>query len=107
MAMQVVDAMAPFASAGIIDMPKLASFVLQQGFGIRSGASFIIQPQMPAQQITPQGAPPPEAMMPPDGMMPQGGMAPSEAGVEQMGGGELPPEILALLSQEGGMPPGM
>jgi hypothetical protein len=102
MAMQVVDAMAPFASAGIIDMPKLASFVLQQGFGIRSGASFIIQPQMPAQQITPQGAPPPEAMMPP-----QGGMPPSEAGVEQMGGGELPPEILALLSQEGGMPPGM
>jgi len=108
MAMQVVDAMAPFASAGIIDMPKLASFVLQQGFGIRSGASFIIQPQMPAQQITPQGTPPPEAMMPPEGMMPpQGGMAPSEAGVEQMGGEELPPEILALLSQQGGMPPGM
>ena len=112
MAMQVVDAMAPFASAGIIDMPKLASFVLQQGFGIRSGASFIIQPQMPAQQITPQGTPPPEAMMPPEGMMPQGmppegGMAPSEAGVEQMGGGQLPPEILALLSQQGGMPPGM
>jgi hypothetical protein len=112
MAMQVVDAMAPFASAGIIDMPKLASFVLQQGFGIRSGASFIIQPQMPAQQITPQGTLPPEAMMPPEGMMPegmppQGGMSPSEAGVEQMGGGQLPPEILALLSQQGGMPPSM
>jgi hypothetical protein len=108
MAMQVVDAMAPFASAGIIDMPKLASFVLQQGFGIRSGASFIIQPQMPAQQITPQGTLPPEAMMPPEGMMPpQGGMAPSDAGVEQMGGGQLPPEILALLSQQGGMPPSM
>ena len=108
MAMQVVDAMAPFASAGIIDMPKLASFVLQQGFGIRSGASFIIQPQMPAQQITPQGTLPPEAMMPPEGMIPpQGGMSPSEAGVEQMGGGELPPEILALLSQQGGMPPSM
>ena len=102
MAMQVVDAMAPFASAGIIDMPKLASFVLQQGFGIRSGASFIIQPQMPAQQITPQGAPPPEAMMPPEG-----GMPPSGAGVEQMGGGQLPPEILALLAQQGEMPPGM
>ena len=102
MAMQVVDAMAPFASAGIIDMPKLASFVLQQGFGIRSGASFIIQPQMPAQQITPQGAPPPEAMMPPEG-----GMPPSDAGVEQMGGGQLPPEILALLAQQGEMPPGM
>jgi hypothetical protein len=119
MAMQVVDAMAPFASAGIIDMPKLANYVLQYGFGIRSAASFIVQPQMPAQPVTPQGVVPPEAMppqgMPPEGMMPQGmpemGMGPmglpSEAGVEQMGGGSLPPEILALLAQQGGIPPGM
>jgi hypothetical protein len=49
---------------------------------------------------------PPEGMMP-QGMPPQGGMSPSEAGVEQMGGGQLPPEILALLSQQGGMPPSM
>jgi hypothetical protein len=115
MAMQVVDAMAPFASAGIIDMPKLANYVLQYGFGIRSAASFIVQPQMPAQPVTPQGVLPPESMppeggMPPEGMMPQGmppeGM-PSDAGVEQMGGGSLPPEILALLAQQGGIPPGM
>jgi hypothetical protein len=46
----------------------------------------------------------PEGMMA-QGMPPQG--LPSEAGVEQMGGGSLPPEILALLSQQGGMPPGM
>jgi hypothetical protein len=119
MAMQVVDAMAPFASAGIIDMPKLANYVLQYGFGIRSAASFIVQPQMPAQPVTPQGVVPPEAMppqgMPPEGMMPQGmpemGMGPmglpTDAGVEQMGGGSLPPEILALLAQQGGIPPGM
>jgi hypothetical protein len=92
---------------------------LQYGFGIRSAASFIVQPQMPAQPVTPQGVVPPEAMppqgMPPEGMMPQGmpemGMGPmglpSDAGVEQMGGGQLPPEILALLAQQGGMPPGM
>lgn len=92
-------------------MPKLASYVLQYGFGIRAAASFIVQPQMPAQPVTPQGALPPEAMMPPEGMPPQGmppqGGMPSDAGVEQMGGGQLPPEILALLSQQGGMPPGM
>ena len=43
--------------------------------------------------------------MPPQGMEPQG--LPSDAGVEQMGGGSLPPEILALLAQQGGAPPGM
>jgi hypothetical protein len=120
MAMQVVDAMAPFASAGIIDMPKLANYVLQYGFGIRSAASFIVQPQMPAQPISPQGTLPPEAMppeggMPPEEMIPEEMMAqgmapqglPSDAGVEQMGGGSLPPEILALLSQQGVAPSGM
>ncbi|MFN9959364.1 MAG: hypothetical protein ACK55I_40250, partial [bacterium] len=55
MALQVVNAMAPFAGAGIIDMPKLANYVLEQGFGIRSAASFVVQPQMPAQPVTPQG----------------------------------------------------
>lgn len=44
MAMQVVDAMAPFAGAGIIDMPKLATYVLQYGFGIKSASGFITQP---------------------------------------------------------------
>lgn len=102
-ALQIVDAMAPFASAGIVDMPKLASFVLQEGFGVRGGASFIIQPQMQAQPVSPQGALPPEAtgMAPP--MMPtqQGGMMPSDAGVDAMGG-DLPPEIVALLAEQAG-----
>ena len=95
MAMQVVNAMAPFAGAGIINMPKLAAYVLENGFGIRSAASFVIQPNMPAQQTTPQGIPQPTEGMPPQGGPPQGGQQ------------QLPPEILAALQQGGGMPPGM
>ena len=114
MAMQVVDAMAPFASAGIVDMPKLANYVLQYGFGIKNAGSFIMQPELPPEPITPQGAPEPVEGMPPQGMppgMPEGmpqGMPP------EMGGGlppelaQLPPEVLAQLMQQmqgGGMPP--
>ena len=103
MAIQVVEAMAPFASAGIIDMAKLASYVLQNGFGIRSSASFIIQPQMPAQQITPQGIPEPV-----DGEVPQEGMP--QEGMQQ-DGQDIPPEIMQALMAEsqggGGMPPEM
>ena len=118
MAMQVVDAMAPFVGTGIVDMPKLAGYVLQYGFGIKDGASFITQPpppepqpappfgpQMPPEQMMPQGPPPgiPPQGMPPQGMPPQGGMPglPPELA-------SLPPEVLAQLMQQmqgGGMPP--
>jgi hypothetical protein len=109
MAMQVVDAMAPFVGTGIIDMPKLANYVLQYGFGIKNAASFVMQPELPAQPITPQGAPPPMEG-PPQGM-PEG--MPQEMPPD-MGGGlppelaQLPPEVLAQLMQQmqgGGMPP--
>lgn len=115
MALQVVDAMAPFASAGIIDMPKLATYVLQYGFGIKSAASFVTEapPPMPPEMAgAPQGAlpqgmppqgPPPEAMM--QGAPPQGG-APAGLPPELAG---LPPEVLMQLMQQmqqgGGMPP--
>lgn len=111
MALQVVDAMAPFASAGIIDMPKLATYVLQYGFGIKSAASFVtappppMPPEMggapmgaPPQGMPPQGLPP-EAMM--QGAPPQGG-APAGLPPELAG---LPPELLMQLIQGGGMPP--
>jgi hypothetical protein len=111
MAMQVVDAMAPFVGTGIIDMPKLANYVLQYGFGIKNAASFVMQPELPPQPITPQGAPPPmEAGAMPQ-QMPQGMPPDMQQG---MGGGlppelaQLPPEVLAQLMQEmqgGGMPP--
>lgn len=82
MALQMVDAMAPFASAGIINMQKLASHVLQFGFGVKSPDEFLQAPPPPM----PEGGAPGEL---PPGMPP--GMPPEMAGQ----GMELPP---------GGMP---
>ena len=73
MALQVVDAMAPFAQAGILDMAKLATYVLQQGFGIKSAAGFIMAPPPPAPEPAPAPAPvppTPEALPPAPGGMP-------------------------------------
>ena len=95
MALQVVDAMAPFAGAGIIDMPKLAAYVLQYGFGIRGAGSFInpipMAPAVPSPELP--GAPiAEEPLAEPEPMPPTGGMAmPSN----------IPPEILAQLLAQG------
>ena len=105
-ALQLVDAMAPFASAGIVDMGKLAAHVLQFGFGIKNPESFLSQappPQAAPPDAAAAGGVPPEVaamaagmpagpapQMPPQGMPeapPQGGM--------------LPPELMAIL--EGGL----
>jgi len=95
MALQVVDAMAPFAGAGIIDMPKLAAYVLQYGFGIRGAGSFInpipMAPAVPSPELpsAPIAEEPPAE---PESMPPTGGMAmPSN----------IPPEILAQLLAQG------
>jgi hypothetical protein len=110
MALQVVDAMAPFVGAGIIDMPKLANYVLQYGFGIKNSASFVVQASMPAQPVTPQGLPQmAPGGMPPMGMTPDSGMPPEMTqGLEEMpptGGmpmpSGIPPEILSQLLASG------
>ena len=127
-AVQVVDAMAPFVNTGIIDMAKLAGYLLTYGFGIKDGASFIVPPPPPPPpappapptpvtivppempQGMPQGMPPqmPQGM-PPQGMPPQG-MPPDMGGLPPELAG-LPPEVLMQLMQQmqggGGMPPGM
>lgn len=87
MALQMVDAMAPFAGAGIIDMSKLAAHVLQMGFGVKNPDEFLAQPQQPA-----GGTPPVPAAA--GAGAPQGAPAPQ---------GEIPPEMLAMLQQ--GQPP--
>jgi hypothetical protein len=71
MALQIVDAMAPFAGSGIINMPKLAAYVLQNGFGIKNPDEFIQQapPPVPAGGA-PAGGMPPEGAMPPMPPMP-------------------------------------
>jgi hypothetical protein len=117
-AMQIMDAMAPFIQSGIINIQKLAEYVLQYGFGVKQPSMFITSPEQapapeqaapPMEQMPPQGMPPqglpPEAMM--QGGAPQGG-APAGLPPELA---QLPPELLMQLMQgggmQGGMPPGM
>lgn len=68
MALQMVDAMTPFAGAGVVDMPRLAAYVLQYGFGVKNPDEFMVQQQPPmvggpAPQAAPQ--PPVPAELPP------------------------------------------
>lgn len=89
MALQMVDAMAPFASAGIIDMPKLAAYVLQQGFGVKNPDEFIAQPQAPMGAPPAGPAGPPSVPANPAQMPPQGGAGPMQ--------GMDPAQLAALL----------
>lgn len=101
MALQVVDAMAPFAGAGIIDMPKLANYVLQYGFGIKNAASFVTQAPPPPMAPEAAGAPAPQPMpaqLPPG--LPPEAMPPEPTGGMPMPT-NIPPEILAQLLASG------
>lgn len=69
MALQIVSAMQPFAQAGLVNLPKLAEYVLSQGFGVKDPGSFL------------QEAPPPPEPQMPEGMPPE------------MGGAPMPPEM--------------
>jgi hypothetical protein len=97
MALQMVDAMAPFAGAGIIDMAKLAAYVLQQGFGVKNPDEFLAQQAPPAMgpEMGGAGAPP----MPPEGLPP----VPAEQGAGPLNGD--PAMLQAMLAQQGQMPP--
>jgi hypothetical protein len=99
MALQMVDAMAPFVGAGVIDMAALARHVLQYGFGVKSPEAFL-------------AGPPP--MMPGEegGMMPQGLPGPSGLPEEEMmeeevaAGGmpmpsSIPPQAMGALATRG------
>lgn len=89
-ALQIVDAMAPFAQAGVIKLDSLAKLVLEQGFGVKDIERFINQPEEgPVPEEAPPGMPP---AMPPQGELPP---APE---------GELPPELAAII-QGGGQAP--
>ena len=111
MALQMVSAMQPFAQAGLVNLPKLAEYVLGTGFGVKNAQSFLTQPQeemglSPDQQeLQSQGLPPgmtPDMMaaMPPQGapMAPPG---PESGGDLESLLASLPPEVLqALLAQQ-------
>jgi hypothetical protein len=87
MALQMVDAMAPFAQAGVIDMGALARHVLQFGFGVKTPEAFLAAP---VPQQAPQGQPMPEQMG--GGMPPQGGLPPELMQALGAGGEMMPPE---------------
>ena len=81
MALQMVDAMAPFVGAGVVNMRELAAYVLQNGFGVKNPEQFMMQEQPPAMPMA--GAPP---------------MGPEPMPAEQM-----PPDIMGMLGA--GLPP--
>ena len=98
-ALELVNSMAPFASAGIVDMAKLAAYVLQTGFGIKNPESFLSAPKAEEPMAPPvsaeTGGQPPMPPMPPEMGAPPMGGSPMDG---------LPPELLAMLAS-GGQPP--
>lgn len=121
-ALQMMDAMAPFAGSGIIDMPKLAAYVLQFGFGIKNPEQFMAPPPAPApppdQQSAAQQQPaPPVPAMPEQppvdpamlAMLAQQGQPQPPMGAPPMGGpqGQIDPAMLAAMLQQGGTMQGM
>lgn len=115
MALQMVDAMSPFAGAGLVNMPALAAHVLQFGFGIKNPDQFIQQAPPPPEM---GGGVPPEGGMPPQGGMPMppnmGGMtsegapaagpvpvAPPPSSPDALSG--VDPSVLAMLSSRLGV----
>lgn len=108
MALQIVSAMQPFAQVGLVNMSKLAEYVLTTGFGVKNASAFLQEPP-PPQGMAPEGMPP-EEMMPPEGLPPEMPMEqgipsplPQEQGNPLEG---LPPEVLqALLAQGQPQPP--
>jgi len=99
MALQIVSAMQPFAQAGLVNLSKLAEYVLSQGFGVKDPGSFL-QEQAPAAP-SPEGMTPDQAVLQdqglPPGITPDDGLPPELAG--------LPPELLAALLGGQGLPP--
>jgi hypothetical protein len=63
-AMQLLDAMAPFISAGVVDPSKLAEHVLRNGFGVKDPGSFMMPPPAP---MGAPGMPPGMPGMPAEG----------------------------------------
>jgi hypothetical protein len=100
MALQMVSAMQPFAQAGLVNMQKLAEYVLGTGFGVKNPEAFLQAPPPPQ---GPEGMTPDQAALEGQGLPP--GMTPDDmAAMEsEQGGQELPPELMAALM--GGMVP--
>jgi len=100
-ALQMVDAMAPFASAGVINVERLAAHVLQFGFGIKNPGEFI--QAVPDAQVAPEAVPSqmPVPMPEPPPVGPAGVAAPPAANPMELSG--VDPAVLAALSSRLGV----
>jgi hypothetical protein len=100
-ALQMVDAMAPFASAGVINVERLAAHVLQFGFGIKNPGEFI--QAAPDAQVAPEAVPSqmPVPMPEPPPAGPAGVAAPPAANPMELSG--VDPAVLAALSSRLGV----
>ena len=106
-ALDMMNAMAPFAQAGIVDMGKLAAYVLQTGFGIKNPESFIAAPQ---EALAPEEPKPAEPSVPEQGGDPLAGLPPELLQMLLAGGGEPPPQppMDPMMDPSmGGLPPEM
>jgi len=100
MALQMVDAMAPFASAGVVNVERLAAHVLQFGFGIKNPAEFL-SPTGGAQTapVDPGVVPGQVPQAPPEPPAP--GLMPPAANPMELSG--VDPAVLSSLSQRLGL----
>ena len=99
MALQMVDAMAPFASAGVINVERLAAHVLQFGFGIKNPAEFLSSPQDQMEAVDPSAV---SGVMPQDAPEPPpAGLMPPAANPMELSG--VDPAVLAALSSRMGL----
>lgn len=101
-ALQLVDAMAPFVQAGVVNPQGLARYVLQYGFGIKDTSQMLNGPQdqMMQQAMMNGELPPGGGPMPPQGeAMPQPADMAQGPPIEQMpqGAPAIPPELLAQM----------
>jgi hypothetical protein len=130
-AAELVAAMMPFVSAGVVDLPKLAAYVLQNGFNVKNPEAFLVPPApeqaaagppqgqgMPPELMagSPMGGPMPMPMDMRGGQMPTGpGGVPLDPKILEMlmsqgeprgpgvpMGESIPPELLAMLMASGG-----
>jgi hypothetical protein len=105
-AMQLLNTMAPYAQAGVLDAQQLVKYVLEQGFGVKNPEKFF--PQQPAMPPGgPQGALPPGGPQPPD-VGPAALPAPAVEQAQQLaqpspGGASVPPQVLAQLQGQVGL----
>lgn len=103
-AMQLLNVLAPYAQAGVVDPRQLVTHVLQQGFGMKNPQKLLAPPQPmmpPGAEMMPGTQGP--GMAPPQGELPLPAQdAMQQAALPSPGGASVPPELLAQLQMQAG-----